>query len=1050
MVVQATHLAQTFLVLSAVWVAEGSSFPCPPIGTVEDTLLTTAKDDFGGNGKGLQAAADWSEARLRSRQSDAAAPYLCCTEYDRGHEAYSRLQSLLSPAAVRPVSSSLENGACYFATASQAQAAAILKDDRQFGLTSFSPFPAALKIAPGLLEHDANGPGTKDDRNHPPGRLRAQHGKSMRMGHVEGLSLELAPGVLPARSSEGGPFISDLLGDLMSESVDLHSTNFWSDPAVVEDEHLATPQGAVRGQNWGRAAAVVHELSEAAGTVPGDICSWDSITVHHTGDDVLFVSGLDHLLYSGRGAGGSSEGGEAAELHVACFMGLVSFFAGRPEVLRIAARYRQGLLNASARANIQTATLTDTPFTDAGLDGTGQVIQVIDSGLDETSCFFANDESGEEVMHGHYFEEWGITVDLDAYAYISSDDSSRWSGMSAADHTGRSSGSSSYYSSSYQIEEVFTGGNFTVYTDRRKIIQYINLIKSDDVAGSHGDSFTTSLGEQFSWLPADEFEFDDPAGHGTHTAGSAAGATLNSPAEPITCGAAETLSCVGACVDDNPSVADDDLVSYYQQYADIDRLCPLFSDFGCDDAEGAGCLSDDVSENLTNNGGMAQGAKLAIFDAFYGMLGLAGFVGNGLWEPCREAGCKIHTNSWGGDYYCALGPQDVLYDTFMYQNPENLLIFAAGNEGEYDRTSCTISSPAIAKNVLAVGATVSGETRFSVTASVYPETPNLSMDTVAYFSSYGPTLDGRIKPEVLAPGDMVYSAGGDGTDAHSCRLWAYAGTSMSCPIVAGASAMIRQYFMNETFYAADMTARGFCDDWFGCEAFSPSAATIKALLINSANLMGGSSEPDGYRGFGRIHMEEGMPLAGENDLVLFVADANYTSTPELTREEYNFDVDADAGRDFRVTLSWIDPPASTFSSKQLVHDLDLAVISPSGTRYTMWTSGATDTSNVNERVIVDAADVESGTYSVWVWAKMLSTDVQSYSLVVNGAISPGTGVGAIERSSSTSSEFYGFEDPSEDLDVESSSQIATPTAWGVCISVMFGVVVPCVVLAFAA
>lgn len=33
--------------------------------------------------------------------------------------------------------------------------------------------------------------------------------------------------------------------------------------------------------------------------------------------------------------------------------------------------------------------------------------------------------------------------------------------------------------------------------------------------------------------------------------------------------------------------------------------------------------------------------------------------------------------------------------------------------------------------------------------------------------------------------------------------------------------------MNETFYATDMTARGFCDEWAGCEAFSPSSATLK-------------------------------------------------------------------------------------------------------------------------------------------------------------------------------------------------------------------------------
>ena len=87
-------------------------------------------------------------------------------------------------------------------------------------------------------------------------------------------------------------------------------------------------------------------------------------------------TGVDHLLYSGRGAGGTRKGGEAAELHVACYMGLVSFFAGRLDVLRVASKHAYGPLNAEARANVQSATITDTPLTDAGLDGTGQVIQV--------------------------------------------------------------------------------------------------------------------------------------------------------------------------------------------------------------------------------------------------------------------------------------------------------------------------------------------------------------------------------------------------------------------------------------------------------------------------------------------------------------------------------------------------------------------------------------------------------------------------------------------------------------------------------------------------
>lgn len=84
-----------------------------------------------------------------------------------------------------------------------------------------------------------------------------------------------------------------------------------------------------------------------------------------------------------------------------------------------------------------------------------------------------------------------------------------------------------------------------------------------------------------------------------------------------------------------------------------------------------------------------------------------------------------------------------------------MLIFAAGNIGDTERPSCTMSSPAIAKNVLAVGATTSGDTKLSATAVMSPEVDTSGLDTIATFSSQGPTEDGRIKPEVVAPGDMV-------------------------------------------------------------------------------------------------------------------------------------------------------------------------------------------------------------------------------------------------------------------------------------------------------
>ena len=178
---------------------------------------------------------------------------------------------------------------------------------------------------------------------------------------------------------------------------------------------------------------------------------------------------------------------------------------------------------------------------------------------------------------------------------------------------------------------------------------------------------TTSQGNKVYWFSADPFEQDYVAGHGTHTAGSAAGATLTTPAQPVNCSDTYVLSCAGGCIDGNSSSSDDDLVSsYHQNYrtTDIDRICPMF---GCDDSITEVCLGDDVSRTLTDHGGMAQGAKLAIFDIFFGPYVLSDYAGNGLWEACMDAGCKLHSNSFGGDGMCTLTSMEVEYDNFMYE-----------------------------------------------------------------------------------------------------------------------------------------------------------------------------------------------------------------------------------------------------------------------------------------------------------------------------------------------------------------------------------------------
>ena len=165
------------------------------------------------------------------------------------------------------------------------------------------------------------------------------------------------------------------------------------------------------------------------------------------------------------------------------------------------------------------------------------------------------------------------------------------------------------------------------------------------------------------------------------------------------------------------------------------------------------------------------------------------------------------------------------------------------------------------------------------------------------------------------------------------------------------------------------------------------------MLINSADLMGKSSEPDGFRGFGRVHLKAGMPLDGLDNTALFVSDAFETELDEYTVDEYHFEMVSGKDLELRATLAWIDPPATVESSTQLIHDLDLAVVGPDGSTLYRMFSNRTDDSNVIERVIVPADTVSGngGTWTVAVSSSGLTTDTQPYSLVVTGPIDQDSG-----------------------------------------------------------
>ena len=279
------HFTATLLLMASAWTftTAESATSFPSLSLLERALRTTATHDFDGHDPAYQAAVNWDRQRLRDKFSHQRAPYLACAEYREDREVMNRLKEFLSPEAVRPASNAVETGACFIVTASNEQVTSISAHAEQFWLLSVGPFPSALKLAPGLLDHNDNGNSSE--------RLTTTHGERMRMANVEGLSVELAPGTLRMHAPEAISFAKSLLEDLTSKSLDLHIGSVWSDPTMVGADHHLTNGGAWRAREWIRAADVVEELTEAVDTSPSDICSWDNTAIHQASDNVLTVSG---------------------------------------------------------------------------------------------------------------------------------------------------------------------------------------------------------------------------------------------------------------------------------------------------------------------------------------------------------------------------------------------------------------------------------------------------------------------------------------------------------------------------------------------------------------------------------------------------------------------------------------------------------------------------------------------------------------------------------------------------------------------------------------
>ena len=354
-------------------------------------------------------------------------------------------------------------------------------------------------------------------------------------------------------------------------------------------------------------------------------------------------------------------------------------------------------------------------------------------------------------------------------------------------------------------------------------------------------------------------------------------------------------------------------------------------------------------------------------------------------------GARISSDSWGADTAGGYDIDAQQYDALVRDaqqtgsavpvagNQGMTIVFAAGNAGS---GASTVGSPGTAKNVITVGAsenvhshatTNGGNSATGADGCDTPDAEANSANDIATFSSRGPCSDGRVKPEIVAPGthvtggvaQEVKAMSGNGNDIACfagtgvCALpgggtagstnnffpmgqqWysTSSGTSHSTPAVAGGAALVYQYFINQ--------------GW----GTNPSPAMVKAYLMNSARYMTGADANDDLwsndQGMGMMNL--GTAFDGT---VRILRDQLTNDTFTASGQSRAISgIPNDTNKPVRVSLSWTDAPGST-SGNAYNNNLNLSVTAGGKTYLGNVFAGAVSTNG-------GAADAKNNTESVF-------------------------------------------------------------------------------------